>query len=505
MAPEAPAAVTLLRGHLHPFVLLLRLLDGLRQALFALALGVVVDPLFLALAAVVFLVHLGHGVLRYLTFSYVLTTDELVVREGLLHRQERRIPIDRVQDLGFESTLLRRALGLAVVRVETASSQGVEAALDSLSYGEAERLREALLDLRQRRTTTVPEAAAAAPTPAVEPEWIVHRAQSGMLLLKGLTDLRFGAILVAGLGAYELAEQLGALAQVQGLGQSFFAWLRSFSWGFVALLLALVVFAALGLSVGVAAVGNFMAFYGFVLSLRADSLLCRFGLLTRRQKALPRARIQRVRIEQTWLRRLLGVATARAISAGSGRGAADEAPGGFDVVVPLAGLREVEGLLPALLPGLEAARGGCQRASRRLVARVFLRSSCDSLVVLALLWPWAGPYAMLALLWAGAGWILAQLHWRNLAYGLWDQHLYLRWGILGAYQTLLPTAKVQAVALRQGPLQRLFGLCDLWVFIAGGAPSRVPDLEFVAGQRLHADLLLRAEAAAVREWHVRRL
>ncbi|MBZ0150110.1 MAG: PH domain-containing protein, partial [Planctomycetes bacterium] len=41
---------------------------------------------------------------------YTLTSEELRVREGLLERQERRIPLDRIQDLGFESTLLRRGL-----------------------------------------------------------------------------------------------------------------------------------------------------------------------------------------------------------------------------------------------------------------------------------------------------------------------------------------------------------------------------------------------------------
>ena len=99
--------VVLAKGHLHPAVLLLRLLSAMRQAAFPLLLGVVVDRWFLVLAVVLFVAHLGYAVARYLTLEYTLTTDELRVREGLLERQERRIPLDRIQDLGFESTTLR--------------------------------------------------------------------------------------------------------------------------------------------------------------------------------------------------------------------------------------------------------------------------------------------------------------------------------------------------------------------------------------------------------------
>ena len=140
MSSELPAVAAaspsegavLLRGHLHPAVLLLSLIGGLRSAAFPCLLGLVADRMFLILGGVLFLVQVGTGLVRYLTFHYVLTEDELRTREGVLHRQERRIPIDRIQDLGFESTILRRILGLTVVRVETASGQGVEAVLDSL-------------------------------------------------------------------------------------------------------------------------------------------------------------------------------------------------------------------------------------------------------------------------------------------------------------------------------------------------------------------------------------
>ena len=115
----ATAAPVLAHGHLHPGILLLRLLDALRQAAFPVVAGLVLQSWwFVGFGVLGFVLYLGYAIARYVTLEYTLTADELRVREGLLERQERRIPLDRIQDLGFESSLLRRALGLCVVLVE---------------------------------------------------------------------------------------------------------------------------------------------------------------------------------------------------------------------------------------------------------------------------------------------------------------------------------------------------------------------------------------------------
>jgi|KBSSwiStaDraftv2_1062776.scaffolds.fasta_scaffold150702_2 putative membrane protein len=498
-----PEGVPLLQGNLHPAVLILRLIDALRQSLVLAVIGVVADWRILIAAGVVFLFVMGHGLVRYLTFHYRLTAVELITREGILNRQERRIPIDRVQDLGFESTILRRALGVTVVRVETASGQGAEAVLDSLGRGHAEHLREVLLQQRAARGAPLapPAGGGAVPVtlPRAEPEWTVYTADAGMLLLRGLTDLRVSAIVVAAVGAAQLADQLGLVAMMAGAGDSFFTWLRAFPLAFAALVLLLAIAAVLAASVALAALTSVMVFHGFRLALRADTLLCRYGLLTTRQKTLPRVRVQRVRVEQTWLRRLVGVATARADSAGSGRGVGDEAPGGFDVVVPMARLPRIDALLPALLPGL-APDVAPVRASPRLVLRVFLKGTVWLLLAAGTALPYAGPVVLWALLLLPLPWIVGRLAWQNLGFALWPQHLFLRWGVLGRYQVLMPTAKVQAVAVLQGPLQRLLGLCDLSVFVAGGPPTRLPDLDIADARPLLRELARRATAAAVGDW-----
>ena len=133
-------------GHLHPGILFLRFLFALKQVILPLILAIFSqDPsfkaFFVAMTAVAFLAPMMHSLVRYLTFQYVLTTEELITTEGILHRRERRIPVNRIQDLSFEQSLVRRFVGLVVVTVETASGEGGEARLDSLGLRNAAHLR----------------------------------------------------------------------------------------------------------------------------------------------------------------------------------------------------------------------------------------------------------------------------------------------------------------------------------------------------------------------------
>jgi putative membrane protein len=512
--PVAQEVAVLARGHLHPAILLLRFVESLQQAVVPLAAGVLLmNPWLLGFGGVMFLLRMGYALARYLTLQYTLTKDELRVREGLLERQERRIPLDRIQDLGFESSLLRRALGLATVLVETASGQGVEAKLDALSRADAEHLREVLLAARATAVTAnrppaitdatgspSPEATAEAPPPAPEPEWLVHRSTSSELLLRGLTDMRLSAFFVSGFAAWELADQLDVLHRFAGTARGLRDWLLQFSPAALFLFLLALLGVVMLFGVVTSTLGNLVTFHGFELRLRGDVLQRRYGLLTTRQKMLPRARIQRITVEQTWLRRLLGLGAVKADSAGGSRSDGADVAGGWDVVVPLTALPKAQALLPALLPGLEREAFPWLRGSRRLVVRTAAQGLMLTPLLLFLASLKYGPYALLALLLVPAFAVLGVLVWRNLAYALGQDVLALQHGIIGRTVAYVPTAKVQAVVMRRGPIAQLLGLADLTVYVAGGSPTRLPDLTVADARWLAHAIAQRAGIAAAASW-----
>jgi uncharacterized membrane protein YdbT with pleckstrin-like domain len=81
----------------------------------------------LAVAAVAILavmLWLMVPVLRWRTTTYVLTTKRLRMREGIVTRRGRDIPLARINDVSFEKGLLDRLLGAGRLVVESAGEHG---------------------------------------------------------------------------------------------------------------------------------------------------------------------------------------------------------------------------------------------------------------------------------------------------------------------------------------------------------------------------------------------
>jgi membrane protein YdbS with pleckstrin-like domain len=55
---------------------------------------------------------------------------------------------------------------------------------------------------------------------------------------------------------------------------------------------------------------------------------------------------------------------------------------------------------------------------------------------------------------------------------------------------------VQAVVVEQSPLAQLLGLAELTVYVAGGSPTRLPDLTLWDARKLATAIAARAATAA---------
>lgn len=108
----------------------------------------------------------GTGVIRWRTTRYRITAERVELHSGLLNRQRRSVPRDRVRTVDLTAPLLHRLVGLSVVRVGSGQSAGKESGLDldAVTTPEAERLRRELL--ARPAADTVP----AGPARTAEPE-----------------------------------------------------------------------------------------------------------------------------------------------------------------------------------------------------------------------------------------------------------------------------------------------------------------------------------------------
>ena len=80
----------------------------------------------LALAVVALLYFLAR-LAQWMTTDFVLTTDRLIYRKGVVSRNGREIPLERVNDVSFTQTLFQRMLRAGDLLVESGGERGQSA------------------------------------------------------------------------------------------------------------------------------------------------------------------------------------------------------------------------------------------------------------------------------------------------------------------------------------------------------------------------------------------
>jgi uncharacterized membrane protein YdbT with pleckstrin-like domain len=82
--------------------------------------------LVLAGAGLVALVWLGLRYLRWATTVFVITTDRLVVRSGVLGKHGKEIPLERLNDISVSQTFFERLIRAGDVVLESGGERGQE-------------------------------------------------------------------------------------------------------------------------------------------------------------------------------------------------------------------------------------------------------------------------------------------------------------------------------------------------------------------------------------------
>jgi putative membrane protein len=408
-------------------------------------------------------------ILSWQAFRYGFDGAVVRVQQGVLQRQYRSIDVGRIQQVEIDQPLVHRMVGLAVLRIETASEGGqTEVELNGVSRSEAERLRAAL---RPHARVQPSDTTASDEASSDTPERRVLSVSMGQLALGAVTGAQLFALPIALLVLFEFAFDVGAEEDV---GQTVYQWLQEAGLPVLLLLLAaLALLAAIGAAI--ARDG------GYRIDVRGDDVVIRRGLLTQRETVLPRHRVQVVEVRQNWVRRALGVATVHVRSAGGGA-AGDSSR---RIQVPLIHLgADLDRLLLAFLPDRPTGsefRSHPPAALRRSIVHTTLRAVvvAGPLAVAArVLWQypdmtlvtWQVPAVGAGLLLLAAP-ILGVARYRHLAHALIPDVVSSRHGALSVTVAHAPLRRLQGVTMGRSLFQRRLGLASLSGHLAGAGST----------------------------------
>lgn len=447
---------------------------------------------------------------RYFTTFYELGADELVVRTGLLFRNERHIRYARIQNIEGVQGPLHRLLRVVDLRLETAGAAEQEARLRVLSVADAQEVRQRVLE-GKRLAAAGGEAPAGGPPPTGEgpapaaagPRELV-RVRTRDLVVLGLTQNRGGVLLGAAAGALWEANLLGSgwerptavlapyLARLHDDGRLF----TDPGPVHVALLAAglLVVVAAIRL---LSVAWTLVQLHGFTLARDGDELRTTRGLFTRVQATIPLGRVQLVTVRAPALMRLCGRVEVRVQTAGGDK----HASGGREWLAPSLPAGLVDGLVAEVLPGVVCSEIDWRPADRRAAWRLrrsSLRWLALAIAALAIL-PGLRPLVLaatppaVALLWITGG-----RRARALGHALLPGHFAARDGWWLRQASIAAYAKVQATGLCASPFDRRWDMAAITADTAGGGAHRLAAPYLGAEEAGRALEELRARVTAAR-------
>ena len=442
--------------------------------------GIVENPyalvVVLALLAVLLLCVAGFYVSwRMHTFR---VTDEVVeVRSGVLFRTHRKARLDRIQGVSIVRPLFARLFGTAKLEVEVAG-QDANAQLAYLGNAASDALR---IDILRRASGAV---AGSAPTavgavagslidrrvselfaPELDPslalpQSVVHM-HPGRLI--GSTVLSGATLGLIALAAATVSVTVLAFSGLGGLFWTLFT-LIPIAFGLVSY-----------------QVNRVLKFLRYSIAATPDGVRIGYGLLSTRNETLPPGRIHSVAVSQSIFWRPADWWTIRVNRAARQSSSDGQSSQQSTVVLPVGSRDDVFRVLELLLPGLAAGDPAETGAVRDILQRGLAGRGGDDEFT-------TSPRRAAVLRW---------FSWRRNGFALFPGAVLLRRGAIWRELAIVPTPRVQSVAIEQGPLYRAMRLAHVHVHtVAGPISPALGALDARDAEGFFRDAALAAVAAA---------
>lgn len=432
---------------------------------------------FLLLLSISVFILLGYEYLYWRNFEYHVEQDGLKILSGVITKNDRDIPLKRIQNVDVNRNILQRVIGIAKVDVETAGGSKTEASLKYLTFEDAKEMQKNVRELKNRRKTTEPEEEG-----AEREDFVLSNKDLGILSLASV-DTR----VMAGLFAVMSVVTGSVGIQFAEDGISFLGFGASF-------LIGLLVLAAAWLANSFSVFSNF---FDFKLYFHDNALEYERGLFNRASGTIPEEKIQDIIIEENFIQRYFNYASLQVETAGYvASGDQGQLDTGKETVIPLAKRPEIEKFAKEIggytEPELQKIH---PKAEQRYFRRYLLAGAALAVAGFALIqffnlsWPVYIPAAIVL----ASSKKAAQLKYQNIGYHLAEDHFFTQKGFWNRQTYVVPYFRVQNLMQNQTILQKRWDQSSLLLDTAGSVISypHVPDMDTEEAEKLRSEIYKR--------------
>lgn len=417
---------------------------------------------------------IAYEYLYWKNFAYTVEQDGLKIVSGVISKNDRDIPLKRIQNIDINRNILQRILGIAKADIETAGGGGTEASLKYVEYEDAQRLQKDIRELKNRRKSDTADK----DSKKERGDFVLSDKDLTVLSLASAADIRLligAAFLISFLAGSVTSQLEGFMTQATGTA-------------------AIILFGILMASVAwlSSAASKFIEYYDFRLSFHENALEYERGLFNRASGTIPEEKIQDIIIEENVVQRYFGYASLQVETAGYSvqQGETDT---GSETVIPLAKRREVEKFAQEIggytSPEFERIGEG---ARKRYFRRYLFSGLLIGVFTLALgltfdlSWPIYIPAVLLVLSSKKA----AELRWKSIGYYLDDKRVFTRKGFWNRKTYVIPYFRIQNLIQTQTIFQRRWNQSTLLLDTAGSTRSypQIIDMDSENAEILRSEL-----------------
>ena len=255
----------------------------------------------------VFLLVAVIAYLRYLNFTFHLDeeNEEFVIKDGIWNKNRLAIPLDKIQQVNINQSILQKLVGVHALEVDTAGSGKQEVSIKAISRDIALALKERLLE-NERMVNTVDAGE------GFESETLVHQTQQPFVKISFLSLLKTGitsnyARTIALLLAFLITtfQHIDEFIEYSGYEDDPFD--HYISLEVVLRFLAFIIIGIFALVLVLNLSRTILKFYGFIITKQKDTLLLSYGLLNTKNTILRPDKVQIVSISRNYFQKKLDI------------------------------------------------------------------------------------------------------------------------------------------------------------------------------------------------------
>lgn len=430
---------------------------------------------FLIISIFLGLIFFSFYLFDFIFYKYLITDKEVVIKQGVIAKKERVIPIEKIQNIAMEQTFLMKLLGLCVLKIETAGDTSMEGELNCVSLKKGNELSDYLKNLKHNfeQTVTLADESIAneleedkvnTQNPTQDEETLIFELPTNQLLLFGLINLRLTLLpiifwifgIVSTYANTYIKEIIDRIEDTfEGVG-------NQISNIEIALYIVASIILFVISSVVIDIIFTFNTYYNFKLTKSKNKLYTSRGLLNTIKGAIPINKLQMIVLKTNVLKEYLGFYGLRLETAGGGRF------NGAEIAIPFAKLELILDTLKHILP-IEFPDDYLKISKKSIARNIF--KQIVTLIIIAFFLNYFSDKNLFYNLYFDLvlGFItvlifpFAFLSWKNKGYKITERQVFIKVGVVYKSVKVIPINKIQTLSISQSIWTRFLGLAKVTI------------------------------------------